>query len=126
MKTIGFYRGTEHDLPDAPNITSLRGKLGLSTEDKSRLVKYIKEAPTAIRSLGTVSMDVLDASHPEIGPHEIQSDGEWVWPNDLSYYVEKYDVGLEPDFVNHALTASSVPSALDDSVIREVERVLFD
>jgi hypothetical protein len=33
------------------------------------------------------------------GPRAHHTDGVWVWPGTLSFYVEKYRVELPPDFI---------------------------
>ena len=35
------------------------------------------------------------------------NDGIYSWSNDLAYYVEKYNLRLPADFVNHVLNQSS-------------------
>lgn len=126
MNTIGFFEGTDHALPGSIGIASIRGMLQLKSEsDKQEIVDYLRDAPVAVRSLGTVSLDVLNPDKPEIGPHEIQSDGDWAWPNDLAFYVDKYDVGLDPAFINHALDRKHPPEALTAEQVRDVEHALF-
>ena len=45
-----------------------------------------------------------DIVHPENGVDGIPSmltDGIWVWPGDLSYYVNRYKVRLSEEFIAH-------------------------
>ncbi len=39
---------------------------------------------------------------PVIDPHSLRTDGVWLWPSVLAYYVAKYHVRLDPEFINHA------------------------
>ncbi len=125
MKTTGFMKGTDHALPDGPDIAEMSGTLRIDQNDKATVVRYLSEAPTAVRSLGTINYDVLDEGRPEIGPHEILTDGQWAWPNDLGYYVDKYNMGVDSDFVAHILKVQTPPSSVSDEIVREVERTLF-
>ena len=36
-----------------------------------------------------------------IGNLNILTDGEWIWPSDLSCYIELYHVKINEDFVKH-------------------------
>lgn len=42
------------------------------------------------------------------------TDGVWIWPEGLAHYVEKHDVILPDDFVQHAARQQwKVPANLD-------------
>ncbi len=48
-----------------------------------------------------VVCDVLDESKGVIGSLEILTDGEWIWPSDLSYYLQNYHIKLDERFIDH-------------------------
>ena len=56
------------------------------------------------------------ASSPEkgvIGSPDDITDGTWIWPADLVYYVENYDLQLDEEFIKHMAKQSwSVPEDL--------------
>jgi hypothetical protein len=37
-----------------------------------------------------------------IDPSAVLTDGVWLWPSVLAYYVAKYHLVLDPDFIQHA------------------------
>ncbi|RAO23685.1 hypothetical protein ONO86_01996 [Micromonospora noduli] len=63
--------------------------------------EYLKNGSVVAAASGYV-FDELAPDRPEIAPLSILTDGEWSWPSDLSYYVQKYQVGLPEEFLQHA------------------------
>ena len=45
--------------------------------------------------------ECLDGARTAVAPLEIATDGRWVWPRDLAYYVGEYHGSLPPEFVEH-------------------------
>jgi hypothetical protein len=39
---------------------------------------------------------------PAVHPHSLLTDGVWLWPGVLRYYVAKYHLKLDPAFIDHA------------------------
>ena len=67
-----------------------------------------------LAACGEVSTDVL---HPENGiagtPDDV-TDGKYIWPGDLAYYVMKYDLQLSKEFVEHMISQKwSVPDNIE-------------
>lgn len=84
-------------MPDGPSLADCVRSVPTSDEDK--IVSYLRLSPTFAAS-GPMVDDVLDPSKKSIAPLETATDGEWMWPRDLAYYVERYHVELPEDFVN--------------------------
>lgn len=68
--------------------------------DEAGILKYLG-AGVPIASAPGVDEDVL--AHPSriIGPLEFLTDGVWVWPKSLAYYVRNYHIALPDDFLEH-------------------------
>jgi hypothetical protein len=60
-------------------------------QEKHRIVHYLENGHLYIGCPGTV-VDVLSSDENIIGSPNILTDGEWAWPEDLAYYVSKYNV----------------------------------
>ena len=58
-------------------------------EDFEQVARYLSAAPGVLAAPMMV-FDKLDPSAPPIGGVVWQTDGEFVWPGELSYYTEKY------------------------------------
>jgi hypothetical protein len=50
------------------------------------------------------------------------TDGTWVWPSDLAFYVERYHVELPTDFVEHVRSCGWNPPQLSDDELIAAER----
>jgi hypothetical protein len=97
------------ELRGGANDPSLKDACGLAPlPDRTEVVKYLCSAPPFIASPG-VEGDVLDPSVRVAGPLHILTDGEWAWPAVLAYYVQKYNIGLPQDFLDHIRARNYVP-----------------
>ncbi len=70
-----------------------------------RLGRFLSRDPLGVvvqRSESTpgLGVDPLAEGLEYTDPSRILTDGEWIWPDDLAYYVEKYHVSLEREFLN--------------------------
>lgn len=113
LKQIGFFRELPHGDPDGPSLHSSRRNE--AEEDEEALTTYLAKGSTYIISPGPV-WDVVDGSGP-IGTATILTDGEWIWPSDLFYYLGKYHVLLDPEFVKHVKNSESLPEPRQDPIL---------
>ena len=97
---VGYFRELRHGLPDGPSLGLSAGRGGY-LEDKARLISYLKSGVVYIASPG-VGFDVLSNDGTLSGPFHALTDGAWMWPADLAYYVDRYDVELPNGFLSHA------------------------
>ncbi|HEX8869930.1 MAG TPA: hypothetical protein VF821_29985, partial [Lentzea sp.] len=68
------------------------------------LLTYLSNAPVAVAGRG-FDADVLAPDAPQVVPSGFQTDGVWIWPAGVSYYLRKYGVPPEPELVERARTA---------------------
>lgn len=95
---IGLFR--EKNGGNNPPFAKMRDSLTKSEKDK--LVRYLKNA----ECIAAMPAIFRDAFTGEIitGDTVILSDGEYEWFSDIPYYVEKYDMKLDEEFVKKALS----------------------
>lgn len=95
----GFYREMPHGEKENPSI---REYIESTIEDnlKEKICGYLNSGLVLMACGGTVN-DVISEDIITIGCPDILTDGKWVWPGDLAYYVEYYDIGLNPEFVSY-------------------------
>jgi len=88
-------------------IGKLRSRLISTT--KQQVLQYLQSGVEA----GIVMMVEYDHfTEPEacLGTVALLSDGNWIWPSSLAYYVDKYEVRLPAEFLdNMAKNGWSVP-----------------
>jgi hypothetical protein len=125
MRVVGLMRELE---PFAkrplPSIEALRD--GLDPAVVEPLVAYLREGDVAADCMEWCT-DPLDPKVGFPGGSGIQSDGQWVWRQDLWHYVSRYRVGLDEEFVRHVLTGvppRSLSPAEMGEALRAYDRAL--
>lgn len=98
MKRVGFFKELTHG---DKNATSIKEIIGQNTLDKEpEIINYLNNGKVFCIAPGGVC-DVLDESKGVIESLEILTDGEWIWPSDLSYYLQNYHIKLDEPFIEH-------------------------
>ena len=115
LKTIGFYRELRHGFKDGESILKQVNKNAL--ENEIRVIEYLDSGKILCVSPGLI-YDILDEQKEIIGSLDIRTDGIWAWPSDLSYYVKKYHLTLNNEFVIHMMKNDwIIPNKIDMSIL---------
>lgn len=115
MRELLFLAGFD-DLERLPGGSGLvKEVLGEALPDVS-VADYLDSGVNLV-----VSGRALDVVHNEtpIGLRGIDTDGVWVWPRQLGYYVRTYGVPLPEAFLIRAREARTVP-AIPDAEVTEI------
>ncbi|MEQ0562901.1 glycohydrolase toxin TNT-related protein [Amycolatopsis sp. NEAU-NG30] len=72
----------------------------LEVEEQDRLLEYLERAPLVVPERG-YDIDRLAAAPEATVPVAFHSDGQWIWPAAVNFYLHKYGVSPEPDLVEH-------------------------
>lgn len=114
MKRVGFYRELAGGSPTDPSIFDApRGE----HPDREALLEYLQFGELHVGCPGVVR-DVYDPSGPPVAAAHELTDGMWVWPVAIAYYVLKYGLLLDEDFVAHARSRGWTPARRDASAAR--------
>ena len=98
LKYVGNFQELGYDdNPNAPSLLAARGKR--TAANKEKVVAYLRSATAFIISPGR-DEDVFDP-RKSAGSASVMTDGVYVWPKTVAYYVETYDVELPADFEAH-------------------------
>jgi hypothetical protein len=108
LSKVGFFQELRHGGAEGPSIRDYRRDS--AQPDESRIVRYLNAAAT-LAATGSVVDDALDDTKKAVAPLEIATDGIWVWPRDLSYYVANYHLALPAEFIEHMRVCSWAPPA---------------
>jgi hypothetical protein len=68
--------------------------------EKMQIIEYLKSAVAILFTTGTAP----DRYEPDAGspvPLSVRSDGDWVWSDAITYYLERHDVAPEHDLLDH-------------------------
>lgn len=99
---------------EAPGI---RDVMGFAWEERElkRVVEYLRSGVVAIASPGIVK-SLLDETKV-IGTPSWRTDGVWLWPDTLAYYVEVLGVRLPPALLRRIRdNGYSVPAVGDEEM----------
>ena len=99
LKRQGYYREMPHAEETDPSIEEYIGK---AIDYKKEICQYLQKG-IVLAACGEVSKDVL---HPEkgiAGTPDDMTDGKYIWPGDLAYYVMNYDLQLDREFIDHMI-----------------------
>ena len=79
----------------------LKALIHTDIPQKDKVLQYMKNAKVAAAAPG-IARDILTNDYIS-GSLKVYSDGEYAWRSDVIYYVEKYDMGLPEEFIDHIL-----------------------
>jgi hypothetical protein len=96
--SVGFFNELSYGKGSGESLNECRSKF--SEENIEEVLLYLKAGiPFAVAP--GLSRDYLSSSHEIIGSLSLLTDGIFLWPSDLAYYVEKYQVSIPPSFYLH-------------------------
>jgi hypothetical protein len=82
-------------------------------EEMEALVGYLTKAPIVLAAR-TLDTDLIDPAHPAKVPLSYLTDGTWIWPGGVGYYLSTHGVPPEPELVDHIRSRSFQPPEVDD------------
>ncbi|WP_051712948.1 hypothetical protein [Spirillospora albida] len=84
-------------------------------DEREPLLRYLEGAPIVLAARG-YGIDVLDRDRPAAVPMTYHTDGRWVWPGAIAYYLRNHDVPPQPGLVERARAAGfQVPDVDEDA-----------
>jgi hypothetical protein len=117
LKPVGYWveAGFGERWPDPTRLVDP----GWCTSERSKIVAYLRRAPKVEDCLGYSHCRFGGVPDSEMGTADL-SDGTYVWPEGLWIYVERFDVRLPDDMIEHMRTHGfEVPSSLDVVALEE-------
>ncbi|HEV7555392.1 MAG TPA: hypothetical protein VGO00_08065, partial [Kofleriaceae bacterium] len=94
---VGLFHELEHGWPFGPSLR--RACRDIAGPDDAMLAGYL-DAGRLYRRATINAFDIFDGSEPIIPP-DLLTDGTYIWPADLPYYVRAHHVELPRAFVIH-------------------------
>ncbi len=122
VEDVGFFRELPHGDPQGPSLWELLDKGDVETRDG--VANYLAIG-SILATTGEHVFDVLKDEKLDAGLLAIQTDGRWVWPADLAYYVREHNVQLPLEFVDWARAAAWTAPELAREELVQVEKFLF-
>ena len=97
IKRIGYFKEMPHGEPSDPSIKDFIGKEQSKTVIE-KICSYLDSGIPVVACAG-IAPDVIHPEKGSAGAPTSMTDGTWMWPGDLSYYVKNYGLGLSADFI---------------------------
>jgi hypothetical protein len=89
----------------------------LEVEEQDRLLEYLDSAPLVVSDRG-YDVDRLAATPEATVPVAFHSDGLWIWPAAVNFYLRQYGVSPEPDLVEHVRAVGFTLPEADDQTLQ--------
>lgn len=83
---------------DRGNPITERAEIGHAEAD--RVAEYLDKAPVVLAAR-SYDNDRLDPQRTASVPMTFHTDGSWIWPGAVGYYLRQHGVAPEPDLLNH-------------------------
>ncbi|WP_285612728.1 TNT domain-containing protein [Actinokineospora globicatena] len=83
-----------------PNGRPLVNRPQVDDTEREALLRFLDEAPLALPHRG-LDTDHLDDEGRQSVPVAFHTDGSWIWPAAVNYYLRAHGVAPEPELVDH-------------------------
>ncbi len=91
----------------------------LDAVERDRVLDYLR-AGTVILDTDSTMDDVVDRSRGSVVPVSFRSDGVWIWPDIVCYYLEQHGLAPDEQLLAHIRTADRLPAPLDAVTVHRV------
>ncbi|MCU1683528.1 MAG: hypothetical protein JWQ81_4267 [Amycolatopsis sp.] len=88
----------------------------LDVEEQDRLLNYLDSAPLVVPERG-YDVDRLAQTPEATVPVAFHSDGVWIWPAAVNFYLREYGVSPENDLLEHVRSAGFVLPEVNDQTL---------
>jgi len=124
LQRIGFFSDLPHGLANEPRLQDSTDIL--EPQLARQLARYLRSGSILSQTLGTHTFDILESEEEiDLGVLSLKTDGQYVWPSDLAYYVEKYRVDVPEGVVRSARQVHWRPPDLSDEQLRHIAAQVF-
>jgi hypothetical protein len=82
-------------------------------EETARVLSYLEKAPIVLAARG-YGTDEVDPSRGAQVPLTFHTDGQWIWPGAVAYYLRTHEIPPEPDFLTHIRARGFALPEVDD------------
>jgi hypothetical protein len=108
------YREFARDLAEAQRLPSLRDYIGPEgQENEDKIASYLESA-ASYSGVGKIVGDLLDPNAPAVLFPGRRTDGLYVWPAELAYYVRKYHVRVPRELADRMASLNWRPPTADE------------
>ncbi|MEU8886425.1 hypothetical protein [Streptomyces sp. NPDC048442] len=119
---VGFFREFTHDESGTdPSVHDAVCTHALY--DEAGIVAYLESGTEIFTSMGA-DRDVVSGDE-WVSAGSLNTDGKWLWPEELAHYVRRHHLDLPADFLADVRAAQYAPQALPPGRGAEIFREVF-
>ena len=89
----------------------------LDMDEQDRLLDYLDHAPVVVQDRG-YDIDRLAQTPEATVPVAFHSDGQWIWPAAVNFYLRTYGVSPEADLIDHIRANGFQLPQVDDQALQ--------
>lgn len=117
IQLVGWYSELPHGEMSGPSLSK---RDAIDVADRAQISEYL-DAGKVVAIAAVNVVDVIDGLTVIDRELRTLTDGQFVWPSDLSYYVSKYGSSLPESFLSHVRRSGQPPPVTDDQVYDVVD-----
>jgi hypothetical protein len=87
----------------------------IAPEERERIIEYLEKAPVVLAARSYDTDRLTPESTPSV-PLTFHTDGHWIWPGAVAYYLRRHQVPPENDLVAHIRDMGFVVPQVDDQI----------
>jgi hypothetical protein len=119
MKTAGMFLELGRVRQDAAQASIRDSVAEAQLPDREQVVSYLRSGHVLIDFMD-VQDDVFDSSRQVLGGPTVLTDGEWLWREDLAYYVARHDVAVPGELLDRIRALGYVVPEVDEPRLVEI------
>jgi hypothetical protein len=113
---LGFFRELRHGDPLGPSIADALDD-PLAPGLREAVARYLEQGTVIVATTARAD-DVVDPTTRDVSGINVMSDGDYVWSEDLAYYVRTYGARVPDELVRRA--KNGPPAELGPDAVLEV------
>lgn len=98
-----------------PDGTPAINRPQLDPRETGPLAAYLGQAPVALAAPGGLPDELLPSAPPSV-PRAYHTDGSWIWPAAVAYYLSRYQLPPQPELLSHIRSRGYQLAAVPEAV----------
>ena len=115
---VWIENGTAYGM--CPSITEFIDKKAADYQDKTQIAEYLETAQV-VATTSRLRFPCVLTGKKFMGSLSYRTDGEWLWPDDLAYYLREHHVRLPEKMLEVIRRNNYQPPDVDKDKIKDLE-----
>ncbi|MFB8003188.1 hypothetical protein [Nocardia sp. NPDC056000] len=120
MKLADTFDGID---PSGKPVLSAERTTVSDPEERQRIQQFL-DGGGFVMGARRRSLDLVDPNRGRAVPMNFHTDGEWIWPLEIGYYLQEYGVPVQANFLLHIRNCGYVAMVPDMPKIKRAIKLL--